>query len=156
MLSGMEEPMSEEEVMQRLREALGEALLEAHIAGRRRLFVTVDRKHYRTAIVALKEMGFDFLSAVTGVDAGDHFEVIAHVGRRVSVAVRALVPKDEARIESIVDIYPGALFYEREAWEMLGILFEGHPKLERTFLPESWPSGIYPLRKEYQHESGKG
>jgi len=155
-LSGIEEPVSEEEVLQRLKEALGEALLDARIAGKRRVFVTVDREHYRTAVVALKEMGFDFLSAVTGVDAGDRFEVIAHVGRRVSVAVKALVPKDDARIASIVDVYPAAFFYEREAWEMLGIHFEGHPKLERTFLPESWPPGVYPLRKEYRQGSERG
>lgn len=153
-MSVFEEPTSEEDVVQRLREVLGEALLEAKIAGRRRVFVTVDRRHYRTAIIALKEMGFDFLSAITGVDAGDQFEVIAHLGRRISAAVRALVPKEDASIESIVDIYPGALYYERETWEMLGIHFKGNPKLERTFLPESWPLGVHPLRKEREQGDG--
>lgn len=153
-MSALEEPTSEEDVAQRLKEVLGEALLEARIAGRRRVFITVDRRHYRTAIIALREMGFDFLSAITGVDAGEHFEVIAHLGRRISVAVRALVPREDASIDSIVDIFPGALFYERETWEMLGIRFEGHPKLERTFLPESWPQGVHPLRKE--NERGVG
>lgn len=155
-MSVVEEPASEEEVLQRLREVLGEALLEARIAGKRRVFITVDREHYRTAVIALKEMGFDFLEAITGVDAGDRLEIIAHVGRRISVAVKAIVPKDDARIKSIVDVYPGALFYEREAWEMLGLHFEGHPKLERTFLPESWPQGVYPLRREYGREGGEG
>lgn len=146
-MSETNEP-SEEETLRGLREVLGDSLLEARVARRRRVFVTVDRRHYRAAMAALREMGFDFLEAITGVDVGDHLEVIAHVGRRTSVAVRASVPKDDAKIQSIVDLYPAALFYEREVWEMLGVTFEGHPKLTRVFLPEDWPGGVYPLRRD--------
>ncbi|RLF04108.1 MAG: hypothetical protein DRK00_07440 [Thermoprotei archaeon] len=147
--------MREEEIVEGLKEKLGSVLREAKVQRARRVVVVVDREHYKEVLKALKEMGVDFLEAITGVDAGDHFEVIAHVGRDVSVAVKALVPKDDPRVDSVVDIFRGAELYEREAWEMLGIVFEGNPRLRRAFLPEDWPEGVYPLRKEYKPEHPK-
>ena len=144
--------MDEEEIVRNLKEELGSAILEIKVPRKRRVFVTVDRDHYRAALEALREMGFDYLEAITGVDAGDHLEVIAHLGRKVSVSVKAMVPKDDPRIPTIIDLFPGAEFYERETWEMLGVVFEGNPRLARTFLPEDWPQGVYPLRKDYRPE----
>lgn len=139
-----------EEVIDWLRERLGSALLEAKVVGRRRAFVRVDRGHFKTALIALKELGVDFLEAITGVDLGESIEVIAHVGRSVSVAVKTTVPKEDPRLPSLIDLYPGAELYEREAWEMLGVIFEGNPRLARTFLPEDWPKGVHPLRRDYE------
>jgi membrane-bound hydrogenase subunit beta len=141
---------SEEEVVSWLRERLGGAVLDARVARKRRVFVRVDRERFKAALIALKELGLDFLEALTGVDAGDSIEVIAHVGRSVSVAVETAVPKGDPRLPSLVDLYPGAEVYEREVWEMLGVVFEGNPRLARAFLPEDWPKGVYPLRKDYE------
>jgi len=141
---------SEEEVVGWLKERLGGALLEARIARKRRVFVRVDREHFKTALIALKELGVDFLEALTGVDEGKDIEVIAHIGRSVSIAIKTAVPKSDPRLPSLVDLYPGAEIYEREVWEMLGVMFEGDPKLTRAFLPEDWPKGVYPLRKDYE------
>jgi len=139
--------LREEEVVEELRRRLGNKIREAIVQRERRIFIVVDREHYKEVVTALVSMGFDFLSAITGVDAGDHFEVIAHLGRSVSVAVKALVPKDDPFIDSLVDVFRGAELYEREVWEMLGIVFRGNPNLKRAFLPEDWPEGVYPLRK---------
>lgn len=144
-----EEP-SAENVVEWLRERLGAAVIEARVAGKRRAFVRVDRDHFKAALIALRELGVEFLEAITGVDEGEYIEVIAHVGRRVSVAVKTAVPKSDPRIQTLTDLYPGAEFYEREAWEMLGVVFEGNPRLARTFLPEDWPKGVHPLRKDYE------
>jgi len=139
--------LREEMVVEELRGRLGNKIREAIVQRERRIFIVVDRDHYKEVVAALVSMGFDFLSAITGVDAGDHFEVIAHLGRGISVAVKALVPKDDPSIDSLVDVFRGAELYERETWEMLGIVFRGNPNLRRAFLPEDWPEGVYPLRK---------
>lgn len=142
--------MREGEIIEVLKSRLGSGLKEARVQRARRVFAVVDRERYKEAIRALASVGLDFLEAITGLDAGDHFEVIAHVGRDVSVAVKAIVSKDDPRIDSIVDVFKGAEIYEREVWEMLGVTFEGNPQLRRVFLPEDWPKGVYPLRKEFQ------
>jgi len=142
--------LREEEIVEGLKSKLGGWLKQVRVQRAKRVFVVVDREHYKEAIKALVSMGLDFLEAITGVDAGDHFEVIAHVGRDVSVAVKAAVPKDDPRIDSVMDIFKGAEIYERETWEMLGIVFEGNSRMRRAFLPEDWPRGVYPLRKEFQ------
>jgi NADH:ubiquinone oxidoreductase subunit C len=142
--------LREGEIIEVLKSRLGSGLKEARVQRARRVFAVVDRERYKEAIRALASVGLDFLEAITGLDAGDHFEVIAHVGRDVSVAVKAVVPKDDPRIDSVVDVFKGAEIYEREVWEMLGVTFEGNPQLRRVFLPEDWPKGVYPLRKEFQ------
>lgn len=142
--------MREEEIIETLKSKLGGGLKEVRVQRARRVFAVVDRGRYKEAIKALASIGLDFLEAVTGVDAGDHLEVIAHVGKDISVAVKAIVPKEDPRIDSVVDVFKGAEIYEREVWEMLGVTFEGNSQLRRVFLPEDWPKGVYPLRKEFQ------
>ncbi|HZS49376.1 MAG TPA: NADH-quinone oxidoreductase subunit C/D [Bryobacterales bacterium] len=63
--------------------------------------------------------------------------------------LRVKVPLEESRprLESITDIWPSANWYEREVWDMFGVVFEGHPHLERILMPKSWQG--HPLRKEH-------
>jgi len=49
-------------------------------------------------------------------------------------------------------LVPGAILYEREVHDLLGVVFDGHPDLSRLILPEDWPEDVYPLRKEYSPE----
>ena len=104
---------------------------------------------------------FSWLSAIdwsNEVEAGDplneevdeHFEVLTTVGdltvgRRVTFSTR--LPKDTPKIPSLVEVYAGADWHEREAYEMFGIDFEGHPNLVHLYLPESFMGN--PLRKSY-------
>src|SRR2546430_5033018 len=92
---------------------------------------------------------FDWLSAVDELDAG--FTVVAHlwsVATRQGVLLRTAVPKDAAAVPSIVDIYPGAAWHERETHEMFGVDFPGHPGgLRPLLLPPEFEG--YPLRKEF-------
>ncbi|RLG90884.1 hydrogenase large subunit, partial [Candidatus Bathyarchaeota archaeon] len=55
-------------------------------------------------------------------------------------------------VPTITDIIPGAVLYEREVHDLLGVAFEGHPDLSPLVLPEEWPERVYPLRKEYTLE----
>ncbi|WP_099331729.1 NADH-quinone oxidoreductase subunit C [Actinomyces minihominis] len=64
-----------------------------------------------------------------------------------SIFLEVSVPEDDARIPSIVDIYPGNDWHEREGWDLMGIVFEGHPALTRIEMPQDWYG--HPQRKDY-------
>jgi NADH-quinone oxidoreductase subunit D/NADH-quinone oxidoreductase subunit C/D len=112
---------------------------------------------------ALKdELGFDYLSSVTGVDnlPEDLMEVVYHVynsngGPALNFKVQ--IPRSDPSLSSLVALYPGADFQEREAWDLLGIRFKGHPNLRRILLWEGFEG--HPLRKDwrepYYEEEGK-
>jgi NADH-quinone oxidoreductase subunit C len=91
---------------------------------------------------------FDWLSAVDELDEG--FRVVAHIystRRRHALLLRALVPRDNPVIESVVELFPGAAWHERETYEMFGITFARHPDLRPLLLPPGFEG--HPLRKEF-------
>jgi len=101
------------------------------------------------------EFGYDYLSSITGVDylPEEKMEVVYQVYRTTGGAgllfkVRA-ARTDPVEVPSIVAIYPGAELQEREAWDLLGIKFTGHPDLRRIFMWEGFAG--FPLRKDW-HE----
>ncbi len=99
------------------------------------------------------EFGFDYLSSLTGVDylPDDQMEVVYHFYRSTGgsgLVIKAQAPRDNAVVPSLVSVYPGADFQEREAWDLLGIRFEGHPDLRRILMWEGFEG--YPLRKDWQ------
>jgi NADH-quinone oxidoreductase subunit C len=86
--------------------------------------------------------------SVPGV-APERFEVVANFlshprNRRIRVICE--VPEDDPTVASLVDLYPGMDFGEREAYDMFGITFEGHPDLVRILMPDDWVG--FPLRKD--------
>jgi NADH-quinone oxidoreductase subunit C len=98
----------------------------------------------------LKSIGFDRLGMVTAVDRGATFELVYRLTSRslsAGLFVKSHVPRAEARIASVCDVWPAANWHEREAYDLFGIEFTGHPDLRRILLPEEWPG--WPLRKDY-------
>lgn len=103
------------------------------------------------------EVGFDQPISVAGIDYPKQniIEVIYHIGccsipqYESSVFAFALkLPRDNPRTPTLVPVYRGVEYHERETFEMLGVVFDGHPKLERLLLPEDW-ADIPPLRKDF-------
>lgn len=99
------------------------------------------------------EMGYDFLSSVTGVDylPEGKMEVVYHVYRSTGgseLVYKVQVPRDKSVVPSLVPVYPGAEFQEREAWDLLGIHFENHPDLRRILMWEGFAG--HPLRKDWK------
>jgi NADH-quinone oxidoreductase subunit C len=91
---------------------------------------------------------FDWLSAVDELDEG--FTVVAHVwsvAGKYGVLLRTRVPRGQAVVDSIVDIYPGAAWPERETYEMFDIDFAGHDDMQPLLLPPEFEG--HPLRKEF-------
>lgn len=118
------------------------------------LSVAPERLH--GAAEDLKRLGFDRLGLVTAVDFGEEFEIVYRLQsreHRLGMFVKCRVPRGEARVSSIADLWPAALWHEREAFDLMGIVFEGHPDLRRILLPDDWVG--HPLRKDYADERMK-
>jgi len=146
---------TENEIIEKLKEALGENLLEASSPRARRIFVKVKSEALKGTVAFLvKELGVKHLSTITGVDLGEEIELIYHFALQgaISISLRTAFPKNSPKAPSIVDLVPGAILYEREVHDLLGVVFDGHPDLSRLILPEDWPEDVYPLRKEYSPE----
>lgn len=91
---------------------------------------------------------FDWLSAVDELDEG--YRVVVHLldpGTVTHLLISTRVPQTEPRLDSVVDIFRGAAWHERETHEMFGIDFDGHPGLTPLLLPDGFEG--HPLRKEF-------
>ena len=138
-----------------LREDLGDAVESVRVIGGD-LTLRVRRDDLATICAALKEThGFTLLVDLCGVDFPDRdlrFEVVYHLcspaaGRRLRLKVRA---GEGAPVPSVAGVWRAAHGYEREAWDLLGIRFEGHPELTRILLWEGFEG--HPLRKDFPLE----
>ncbi len=100
------------------------------------------------------ELGFDYLSSATAVDyhgIEDSMEMVYHAYRTTggpALIFKAQTPRDNAEIPSLIDVWPGADLQEREAWDLYGIRFPGHPNLKRILLWEGFDG--HPMRKDWQ------
>jgi NADH-quinone oxidoreductase subunit D len=89
------------------------------------------------------------ITAITGLDLGANLGVIFHVHTEKGFfGLRAEVPKEKPRLQTVTDIIPGALFHELEVSDLFGIMFDGNELKGHFLLSENWPEGIFPLRKD--------
>ena len=100
-------------------------------------------------------LDFDFLSSITGVDYGSYFELVYRLvslnhNYNLVLKVRCY-QRDEPVVPSLVGLWLGADFQEREIFDLLGIRFDGHPNLKRILLWEGFKG--HPLRKDYRHDA---
>lgn len=102
------------------------------------------------------ELHFDCLSNLTGVDAPpDDLDVVYHFfsydkDKRHLICLKVRVPKSNPKVKTLESVYPTANWQEREAFDLLGVEFEGHSDLRRIMLPDDWKG--HPLRKDYKEE----
>jgi Ni,Fe-hydrogenase III component G len=105
------------------------------------------------AVTALVEGGWGYLVAITGVDPGSDANdlwVLYHFAEGAAVAtLRVLARRDKPEVPTIRHLIPLASMYEQELAEVLGVTVAGAPDIGRLFLPDDWPNGIYPLRKDF-------
>ncbi len=129
------------------------AVIDIAIQGKRPMAVIKREELLNTAGKA-KEMGFDHLSVITGIDYGDHFEVIYNLfsySRKQSLALKVKLEHDKPEVDSVTSLWKGADWLERETYDLVGITFKGHPNLIRILLPDGWNG--HPLRKDYDMDT---
>ena len=113
--------------------------------------------------MSLKEdYGFEHCSLISAVDNQPQFELVYHFSvlegsifikdspKAVMIEVHVFLERDTPTIDSVSDIWFGANWHEREAYDLMGIYFLGHPDLRRVLLPEGFAG--HPLRKDYVYE----
>ena len=114
----------------------------------------IEVNEYHDHIKSLLEEGYEMMMDLTAVDwfrkKEPRFEVVINLlslSKNLRKTIKVQVPDENLTIPSITDIYPGANFYEREVFDMFGIVFENHPELTRILMPDDWIG--HPLRKDY-------
>jgi NADH-quinone oxidoreductase subunit C len=144
--------MNAAQMVTALKEKFGDAVLSTtEFRGEQTLHVTL-----ASAKPLLKycrdELSFDYLVDISTLDhMGEEprFEVVYELygyGHHEHLRVRAKIP-DSEDVPSVCDVWPTANWHEREAWDMMGVKFSGHPDLRRILMWEGYP--YFPLRKEF-------
>ena len=114
----------------------------------------IEINEYHKYVKSLFDEGYEMMVDLTAVDwfrkKEPRFEIIVNLlslSKNLRRTIKVQVQDDTLTIPSITDIYPGANFYEREVFDMFGIIFENHPELTRILMPDDWIG--HPLRKDY-------
>ncbi|HNR39476.1 MAG TPA: NADH-quinone oxidoreductase subunit C [Acidobacteriota bacterium] len=116
----------------------------------RRYWVNVPSGELHDAVRTLRDkLGIVHLSTIVGEDLRDAFQNNYIFSGEVVVTLCVRIDREKAEVPSLAPIIDGAMVYEREIHDLLGIVPVGHPDLRRQILPEDWPDGVYPLRKDY-------
>jgi len=145
----------EEEVVETLKRTFPEYVVEAKVQREKRVTVVVKRERLVEIARFLRDnLQFDHIASVSGVDYPEknEFMVVYHVWsipKKVLVALKTSVPRDNPHLSSLISVWEGVNYFERETWEMFGIIFDGHPNLSRFLLPEDWDRG-FPFRKDFK------
>lgn len=116
----------------------------------------VDREFLIPFATALYAYGFNYLRCQSGYDAGPGQDLVSvyhltklsdNANQPEEVCVKVFLPRENPTVPSVYWIWKTADFQERETYDMLGIIYEGHPNLKRLLMPEDWVG--WPLRKDY-------
>ncbi len=120
------------------------------------LTLTIAPGEIRAACSAVQTAGYNFFEDMTAVDwypLAPRFQLSYHIlsfGMKERIRLRVLLDEADPNVDSIVPVWPGANFFEREVFDLFGIRFAGHPDLRRIMMPDDWKG--YPLRKDYPVE----
>jgi NADH-quinone oxidoreductase subunit C len=132
-----------------------EALLDAKF-DRGELTLTIDAGQIRAAAATVQAAGYNFFEDVTAVDwfpSSPRFQLSYHIvshSHKERIRLRVMLDGAAPAVDSITPVWPSANFYEREVFDLFGIVFEGHPNLRRIMMPDDWQG--HPLRKDYPVE----
>ena len=132
--------------------SLGSAVVEVECCDEGRGIARIDPA--RTVEVASTMLAMDGarLATATGLEVRDGLDVLYHWAVEpagIVVTLKALAARPGLELDSISNAVPAANWIEREMHDLLGANFPGHPDMRRLILDDSWPEGVYPLRKGF-------
>ena len=137
---------------QELRERHADSVLDTEF-HRGRAVLVVDPRHVKPVLSDLHQRGYSFLASLHGVDYHPHeprlgvlYELL-DMERVERITVKSAVATDDPRIDSVIELFPGADFPEREVYDMFGVEFSGHPDLRRILMPEDYEG--HPQRRDF-------
>jgi NADH-quinone oxidoreductase subunit C len=155
---------------QELREVDPESILGTDF-HRERATLLANPTHIKSVLKQLQDKGYTFLASLHGVDyypeeprLGILYELL-DMKRVERITVKARVHTDSPTIDTVIDLFPGANFPEREVYDMFGVNFEGHPDMRRILMPEDYeghpqrrdfPTGGEPVLFTYNEEQNYG
>ncbi len=148
----MDTAVSEEDVKAKLEKRFNLPAEKTVIPRKRRMFVEIPRENLaEAAAFARNDLGFTHLSVITGLDSGENLEFLYHLfGNGIVLTLRTKAPVSDPKVPTVIGVFPGAESYERELEDLLGAKVEGLPPGRRYPLPEGWPQGQHPLRKNWK------
>lgn len=126
------------------------------IQRERRIFVEVLEVNFLKIFgYAAEQLKFGFLNTITGLDEGANLSFIYHLSGEngIILNIKVSVPKENPVILTVTHYFPAATLYERELVDLLGAKVQGLPEDKRYPLPDDWPIGEYPLRKDWKKDT---
>ncbi|MBI4700282.1 MAG: NADH-quinone oxidoreductase subunit C [Deltaproteobacteria bacterium] len=151
--------MVPQEIFEKLRRELGEQVVTDLHDGAgpdKDPWLAVEPPQIQAVCAHLKrdpELGFDYLECLTGIDLPEDgkIQVVYHVysyRQKHRIVVKTLLAREDPVIPTVTGIWSAANWQERECFDLLGVVFDGHPDLRRLLLPEDWEG--HPLRKDWR------
>ncbi len=145
--------MTREQALQEIRVRFADAILSVSDKSPSRVYIEIKPGAVvPVASYIFWQLGARF-SIATGVDTRTHIEILYHFileELNLLVSLRVKLDRDRPIIDSLTPSFEAANWIEREIHELLGVEFKNHPDMRRLLLPENWPEGVYPLRRDYQ------
>ncbi|HTK82205.1 MAG TPA: NADH-quinone oxidoreductase subunit C [Bacteroidota bacterium] len=146
--------MTPQEILDQLRANFGEAILESKLDAPQP-WISVAPNRTKDICFFLRDtasLQFDYLMCLSSVDNKDkQLSVVYHVWsttQKHKIVLKAFCPRDNAHIQSVSSVWGTADWHEREAFDMMGIVFDEHPDLRRILCPDDYPGN--PLRKDFK------
>lgn len=147
--------MTKEEILKSIKDKFGGKIKNFFEKSYRRVYIDIEPKDLTDFVKHIfKELRARFNTA-SCVDMPDGMEILYHFSfAKISLVLsfRTYIDKKNLEIESLTPIMKGAEWIEREIHELFGVEFKNHPNLKRLLLPDDWPEGLHPLRRDYKEE----
>jgi NADH-quinone oxidoreductase subunit C len=156
--------MTDQEIFDVLKNQFGEALIGTKLAATggsastgfsMQFWINIVPDRTKEICLFLRDIAalqFDYLSCLSGMDYNNGMlGVVYHLTSMVhrhKIVIKTQCPKDNPHVQSVSSVWRTANWHEREAFDLFGIIFDGHPDLRRLLLPEDWEG--HPLRKDYK------
>ena len=147
--------MTVQEICDTLKTKFGDAIIDTKLEGVFDPYLKVAPARIKDVAQFLRDeeaLAFDSLMCLSGIDyTGGKLDVVYHLHAlnwNHKITLKVEVTTENPHCQSVESIWKTANWHEREAYDMYGIIFDGHPDLRRILMPDDWEG--YPLRKDYQ------